>query len=53
MAKLNEGKIRWITQEKLKGRGRGEIALIQRVYHRRIEQIWQAYRHSSNLEEAR
>jgi len=44
MVKLNEGKIRWIVQEKLRGRGASEIALIQRVSHRRIEQIWQAYK---------
>ena len=44
MVKLNERKIRWIIQEKLRGRGAGEIALIQRVSHRRVEQIWQGYR---------
>jgi len=44
MVKLNERKIRWIIQQKLRGRGAGEIALIQRVSHRRIEQIWQAYK---------
>jgi len=44
MVKLNERKIRWIIQEKLRGRGAGEIALIQRVTHRRIEQIWQTYK---------
>ena len=44
MVKLNERKIRWIIQEKLRGRGAGEIALIQRVSHRRVEQIWQTYR---------
>jgi len=31
MVKLNERKVRWIIQEKLRGRGAGEIALIQRV----------------------
>jgi len=46
MVKLNERKIRWIIHEKLRGRGAGEIALIQRVSHRRVEQIWQAYRHT-------
>jgi len=44
MVKLNERKIRWIVQQKLRGRGSGQIALIQRVSHRRVEQIWQAYR---------
>jgi hypothetical protein len=44
MVKLNERKIRWIIHEKLRGRGAGELALIQRVSHRRIEQIWQAYK---------
>jgi hypothetical protein len=46
MVKLNERKIRWIIQEKLRGRGAGELALIQRVSHRRVEQIWQAYKHT-------
>jgi len=44
MVKLNERKIRWIIQQKLRGRGAGEIALIQRVSHRRVEQVWQAYK---------
>jgi putative transposase len=44
MARLNEQKIRWIVQQKLRGRGSGEIALIQRVSRRRVEQIWQAYK---------
>ncbi len=44
MVRLNERKIRWIIQEKLRGRGPGEIALIQRVSHRRVEQVWQSYR---------
>ena len=44
MGKLNERKIHWIIHEKLRGRGAGELALIQRVSHRRIEQIWQAYK---------
>jgi len=43
MAKLNDRKIRWIVQQKLRGGGSGEIALIQKVSHRRVEQIWQAY----------
>ena len=46
MVKLNDRKIRWIIQQKLRGRGAGELALIQRVSHRRIEQIWQAYKHT-------
>jgi len=44
MVKLNERKIRWIIQQKLGGRGTGELALIQRVSRRRVEQLWQAYR---------
>lgn len=44
MVKLNDRKIRWIIQQKLRGRGTGELALIQRVSKRRIEQLWQAYR---------
>ena len=44
MVKLSERKIRWIIQQKLGGRGTGEIALIQRVSRRRVEQLWQAYR---------
>jgi len=44
MVKLNERKIHWLIHEKLRGRGAGELALIQRVSHRRIEQIWQAYK---------
>jgi putative transposase len=43
MVKLNERKIRWIIHEKMRGRGTCEIALIQRVSRRRIEQLWQAY----------
>jgi len=35
MVKLNERKIRWIIHEKLRGRGTGELALIQRVSRRR------------------
>ena len=49
MVKLNERKIRWIIHEKLRGRGAGEIALIQRVTRRRIEQLWQAYRRTGIL----
>jgi putative transposase len=44
MVKLNERKIHWIIQQKLGGRGTGELALIQRVSRRRVEQLWQAYR---------
>jgi putative transposase len=42
--KLNDRKIRWLIQEKLRGRGSGELALIQKVTHRRVEQLWQTYR---------
>jgi hypothetical protein len=31
---------------KLRGRGAGEIAVIQRVSHRRVGQIWQTYEHT-------
>ncbi len=34
MVKLNERKVRWIVQQKLRGVGSGEIALIQRVSRR-------------------
>jgi len=44
MVKLNERKIRWIIQQKLGERMTGELALIQRVSRRRVEQLWQAYR---------
>ena len=44
MVKLNERKIRWIIQQKLGGRGSGELVLIQLVSRRRVEQLWQAYR---------
>jgi len=47
MVKLNERRIRWIIHEKMRGRGAGELALIQRVFRRRIEQLWQAYRRDS------
>jgi len=42
--KLNDRKIRWLIQEKLRGRGSGELALIQKVTRRRVEQLWQNYR---------
>jgi putative transposase len=42
--KLNDRKIRWLIQEKLRGRGSGELALIQKVTCRRVEQLWQTYR---------
>lgn len=41
MVRLNEWKICWIVQEKLRGRGTSKIATIQRVSHRQVEQIWQ------------
>ncbi|MBS7623389.1 transposase family protein [Candidatus Bathyarchaeota archaeon] len=49
MVKLNERKIRWIIQQKLRGRGAGELALIQRVSHRRVEQLWQTYRRTGTI----
>jgi len=49
MVKLNERKISWIIQQKLGGRGTGELALIQRVSRRRVEQLWQAYRRTGIL----
>jgi putative transposase len=49
MVKLNGRKIRWIIQQKLGGRGTGELALIQRVSRRRVEQLWQAYRRTGVL----
>ena len=44
MVKLDDRAIRWIIQQKMRGRGAGELALILKVSHRRIEQIWQEYR---------
>jgi hypothetical protein len=41
--KLNDRKVGWLILEKLKGRGSGELALIQKVTRRRVEQLWQAY----------
>ena len=49
MVKLNDRKIHWIIHEKLRGRGAGELALIQRVSRRRIEQLWQAYRATGTI----
>ena len=49
MVKLDDRKIRWIIQQKLRGRGVGELALIQRVSRRRIEQLWQAYKRNSAI----
>jgi hypothetical protein len=42
--KLNNRKIQWLIQEKLRGRGTGELALIQKVTRRRVEQLWQTYK---------
>ena len=42
--KLNDRKVRWLIQEKRKGRGSGELALMQKISRRRVEQLWQAYR---------
>jgi putative transposase len=42
--KLNNRKIRWLIQEKLRGRGSSELALVQKVTRRRVEQLWQTYR---------
>jgi putative transposase len=47
--KLNDRKVQWIIQEKRKGRGSGELALIQKVTRRRVEQLWQAYRLTGTL----
>jgi len=49
MVKLNDRKIRWIIQQKLRGRSVGELALIQRVSRRRIEQLWQTYKHDRTM----
>jgi putative transposase len=49
MVKLNERKIRWIIHEKLRGKGTGELALIQRVSRRRVEQLWQAYKQTGTI----
>jgi putative transposase len=47
--KLNDRKVRWLIQEKLKGRGSGELALIQKVTRRRVEQLWQTYRQTGTI----
>jgi len=49
MVKLDERKIRWIIHEKLRGRGAGELALIQRISHRRVEQLWQVYKRTGRI----
>ncbi|MBS7622355.1 hypothetical protein KEJ39_01595 [Candidatus Bathyarchaeota archaeon] len=40
MVRLNEQRISWVIHEKLGGAG--ELALIQRVSRRMVEQLWQA-----------
>jgi hypothetical protein len=45
MVKLNDRKVRWIIQQKLRGMGSGEIALIQGVSRRRLGKLWKAYRY--------
>ena len=47
--KLNDRKVLWLIQEKRKGRGSGELALIQKVTRRRVEQLWQAYRRTGAM----
>ena len=47
--KLNDRKVRWLIHEKLKGRGSGELALIQKVTRRRVEQLWQTYRQTGTM----
>ena len=47
--KLNDRKVRWLVQEKRKGRGSGELAPIQKVTRRRVEQLWQAYRLTGSM----
>jgi putative transposase len=49
MAKLDDRKIRWIIQQKMRGRGADELALIQRISCRRIEQLWQAYKRDGSI----
>ena len=49
MVKLNDRKIRWIVQQKLRGKGVGELALIQRVSRGRIEQLWQTYKRDNAI----
>ena len=44
MVKLDERRIRWIVQQKLRGAWAADIALIQHVSRRRVEQVWEAYR---------
>jgi hypothetical protein len=40
----------WIAEQKLRGMDAGEMALIQRVSHRRVEQIWQTYKQTGAFE---
>jgi putative transposase len=49
MAKLDDAKIQWIVQEKLRGRAASELAMIQHVSVRRVKQIWQIYRRTSTI----
>ena len=49
MAKLDDRKIRWIIHEKMRGRGTGELALIQRITPRRVKQLWQAYKRNGTI----
>jgi putative transposase len=49
MVKLNERKIHVGSSSRNSGRGTGELALIQRVSRRRVEQLWQAYRRTGTL----
>ena len=44
MVKLNDRKIHWIIQQKLRDKSTEELALIQWVSRRRIEQIQKTYR---------
>jgi len=49
MAKLDDRKIRWIIHEKMRGRGTGELALIQRITPRRVKQLWQDYKRNGTI----
>jgi putative transposase len=49
MVKLDGRKIRWIIRQKLNGMSTDDIALVQGISHRRVEQIWKDYRRKGSI----
>jgi len=49
MVKLDGRKIRWIVRQKLRGMSTDDIALVQGISHRRVEQIWKDYRRKGSI----